>query len=106
MTQINNEVTSRQDQFDLPQTMSILSPRINAQTQTFHATLAALGQIPPNAKGHVDASSPQLDEAIEKWRKIVAAIEPQQWTRRLAWDGLNEHSARMALSDAWQAKGE
>ena len=58
--------------------MSILSPQIDVQTQTFHATLAALGEYPPNANGHVDASSPQLDEAIEKWRKIVAASEPQQ----------------------------
>ena len=83
-----------------------MAPVDRQQPVVGHLTLhAALSEL---SSGRDDApinggSSPEVSRALAAWRRSVAEHEPEQWVRRLSWDGLDERLAGIAVGRCLKA---
>lgn len=73
-------------------------PLSHVYATNFHQTLDTLAHA-HRKSNQQDATSTKIDDALAAWQKVIAAHEPEQWTRRLNWDGLEHQTARLAVSD-------
>lgn len=73
-------------------------PLSRVYANSFHETLEALTRSMVESEQPND-QSPQIEGALREWQQVIAAQEPEQWIRRLSWDGLDARVARIAVSD-------
>lgn len=57
-----------------------------------------LRRVPRRAARADAAADPQVDVLVARWRAALAASDDARWSRRLAWDGLDERGVRAALA--------